>query len=494
MLSKRPYRNAPRGLRDITRHEQAFARELIALLERHQISYKKIRRLRSSKTPTAQQVCDALVSPNPFLGTELNADVEALLKKHPNEPVLQHSILKLPSGHHFLQHAPKRNWVWAYLVARIKSLLFGRQAVAGTLSRYPAGSFGRLKTVVGVFDNRQKPSVSAVKIMQQPKIDILNDQSDVRAETQGLDAMGLQMGTLTRDIRSSHHRFYLHQVFLEGVNLAQNVSLMRKLGFGARRYYDTVVLSGLANLDVHFSKKRLHLDIKPDNMLVNRKGQLAFVDYGASVPFADNLPGQQQSVLRHKAFRRDELLHDDGDLHYVGPTDDLLAFALSVCWDLGLYKPADAHSFTAIIEARKELPEKLRACRQLDQGLRELLITCLTYRDETDATLLLRADQNELNPLPELLNTLLSPKLCARFQKEKSDVQSRYLNEASGYVQRIAASESRCVTSLNQPDSGFLPMHRQSRSSYPASTVPGWMETTPSSQDTPAQQRFTGLA
>lgn len=419
-----PYYPAPTGLRDISLDEKHFAQELIALLKRHKVNYQKIRRLRT-KDPAPSDICQAIHPPNEQLMSLLDTDLRALLKKYKGKAILKHSILNMESGHHFLQH---RRPLWI-------NRLLGNEV----FERYPAGSFGRVKKVVGVFETETPPYVSLVKILKGHV-----STQDMQKESEGLDTLGQKMAVLTRNNNVSNPRHYLHQVFFKGQSMLMNQFTARRLfGFRTRRFYEKLVLSGLANLSMQFDRHLLHLDIKMDNLIVTPEGRIALIDYGASTTFRDNEPGKQVPFGRCREYRRDEQIPTNlgRQQKKVGPTDDLLAFALNVCESLGLYVPSYEPSDAEIRSCRANLPEKVRRCRRLSKPIRELLITCLSYNTLTEANLNTMGRNGTLNPLAGLVDAL-PPKMQTHYQNEKAFAEQHNVDIAEAYRRRMAETDA----------------------------------------------------
>lgn len=329
--------------------------------------------------------------------------------------------------YHFLQHLPKGRYS-----DRLEGTVF---------SRYPAGAYGRVKKMVDVYESNPTPMISIVKVIRvrdNPK-----HVMDLKKEAEGLQTLNHHLASMTREPDEGSKKHYLHQIFFQGKPLDRNQFTMRRLaGFRTKRFYDNLVLSGLANLSIQFDKGLLHLDIKESNVLVTPSGRSVLIDYGMCAGFKADTVGTQRPRNRLMCYRRDELLTLDefAQTAVAGPADDLLSFALTVCENMGLYRPPWEATPEQIRQHRDALPERLEAYKYLSKDIKTLLQTILKYRHLHTQGLTINANNGVLNPLPGLITTKLSPQNQQRFQEEKVF--------AAGYIQQQRTSSSAYTPNL----------------------------------------------
>lgn len=422
------FSKCPMGLNDITDEEQRFAQDLVRILHRHGVPYQKIRRFRAGTTLTPEALLNA-ISPrlDRAIEAQLMPDLAPLAKRYQGSMVLGHSVMNMESGHYFLQHLPRGG--------------------------YPAGGTGRVKRIVGVFDNGPSPWVSLVKISRESSN---TERAMLEQEAEMLGALGQRFSSVTREQWQTGKttRNYLHEICFTGQGI-EDAYRHRDKNTSPAEFFENVLISGLANLALLRERRMLHLDIKDDNMIVDTKGNGILIDYSAAARTNENGQGKRVTYGRCPLFRRRAhifpgLKRQKTELVTVTQHDDLLALALTIADIAGLYKLPGMYSPSAIYNARYQMrgyfgrPPRYPT-NQLTNETKAILNHIFTYDEWNDQVIRTKND-----PLPELLK-LLSPSLQARFESEKKRVRELTTELPQEELRLIEAAEQEA---LNPPTAG----------------------------------------
>lgn len=120
-----------------------------------------------------------------------------------------------------------------------------------------------------------------------------------------------------------HQTAYMVMPFIEGVSLKQVVKAQKTLPFEDVDKILTLLMEGL---EVVHNADTLHRDIKPDNIIINKKGIPMLIDFGAA---RQQVSGKTQDVTSIITPGYAPVEQYSTDARYQGPWSDI--YALAAC-------------------------------------------------------------------------------------------------------------------------------------------------------------------
>lgn len=201
---------------------------------------------------------------------------------------------------------------------------------------------------------------------------VLDNRSESEILREARSSIGLSHKNISTVYALMKHEdaLYLVQEFIEGLSLA---SLIQKLKEHKRpltnQELTAILYQALQAIDYLNSRKIIHRDISPSNLMISTDGLLKFIDFGISIQSSYTLQDQIKGKLSYLSA---ESLKGD-----VSPTSDLYSLGLTIYELATLGRVFESESFERVLSkktsfqvlslqlVRKDLDKRL--CRIVDE-------------------------------------------------------------------------------------------------------------------------------
>ncbi len=216
----------------------------------------------------------------PFKPAELLAKSTAILRKRRSDPIVDSATI------------------------REGSFFAGRYRIIRQLGR---GGFGKVYLAE---DSSCDDSNVALKVFEIP-VHVENFMALFLREAYGLSKLRHKNIVRLLGFGHAHSRYYLSTEFLEGMSLAD---IIRKKGAMLDDNAAYIAYETAQALEYMADRKMVHCDIKPDNIMIAKTGDLKVIDFGMAKQLLDVNLTPEDMFVGTPEFIAPELICDDTDI------------------------------------------------------------------------------------------------------------------------------------------------------------------------------------